>query len=208
MCQDDSTSSASRPSPHSARALDHLSEPQRTPSHRPNVCRSRHHLKHRGRLRLRRQPLVKEPLKAVEKQDAVLEQPSPLSQGPPTAQARGRVPAANAIPQDHTPEIESGTRHVLVVLVGRLVAFRESKAILFERQTGVVESRDTPMAEIARPPSLPRKIGSGISIWGGEHQRQSDGREDESACHCDGLEFAKTVVGRAVCKHDFPPNRR
>jgi hypothetical protein len=106
--------------------------------------------------------------------------------------------ALRIFPTNEALEIESGARRLVVVLVGRLVALRENKAIVFESQTGVVKSRDAAMAEIACLPSLPRKIGSGVSLWCGEHQRQGDGSEDESASHCGGFEFAKTVVGRAV----------
>ena len=99
---------------------------------------------------------------------------------------------------------ESGTG-ASVCPVGRLVALRETEAIVFESQAGVVRVLGRPVAETATPPGLPCKIRSGVSFRRGKHQRQGDGRGDQSASQCDGFEPQKITVGGAVGKHGFFP---
>lgn len=96
-------------------------------------------------------------------------------------------------------------RRILVVAVERLVALWETKAIVFESQTRVVESRRAAVTNIATSASLPRERRSGVSFRRGEHQRQGNGRGDQSAPRRNGFESARIIISKAVRKHNFSP---
>jgi hypothetical protein len=96
-------------------------------------------------------------------------------------------------------------RRILVVAVGGLVVLWETKAIVFESQTRVVESRRAVVTNIAISASLPRKRRSGVSFRRGEHQRQGNGRGDQSAPQRNGFESARIIISKATRKHDSFP---
>jgi hypothetical protein len=68
-----------------------------------------------------------------------------------------------------------------VILAGRRVAPKENKAVILERQSGVVQPRRPSVAEIATLARLPGKPGPGLCFWDEEDQRKGHERCDQIA---------------------------